>query len=92
VAGGTQLFNDAHAAIRSVIASVNNVDAIVNEIAGASVQQGEGIEQINIAITQLDRATQQNAALVEQAAAASSSLKEQALRMEEVVATFRVAV
>ncbi|GAB2913063.1 methyl-accepting chemotaxis protein [Paraburkholderia jirisanensis] len=91
VAGGTQLFNDAHAAIRSVIESVNNVDAIVNEIAGASVQQGEGIEQINIAIAQLDRATQQNAALVEQAAAASTSLKEQALQMEGVVATFRVA-
>jgi methyl-accepting chemotaxis protein-1 (serine sensor receptor) len=90
VAGGTQLFNDAHAAIRSVIESVNNVDAIVNEIAGASVQQGEGIEQINLAIAQLDRATQQNAALVEQAAAASTSLKEQALQMEGVVATFRV--
>ncbi|WP_459707285.1 methyl-accepting chemotaxis protein [Paraburkholderia sp. 2C] len=92
VEGGTRLFADAQAAIRSVIESVTNVDAIVNEIAGASVQQGEGIEQVNIAITQLDRTTQQNAALVEQAAAASTSLKEQALMMEEVVATFHVDV
>ncbi|MFC0398042.1 methyl-accepting chemotaxis protein [Paraburkholderia rhizosphaerae] len=92
VEGGTRLFHDAQAAIRSVIESVTNVDAIVNEIAGASLQQGEGIEQVNIAITQLDRTTQQNAALVEQAAAASASLKEQALRMEEVVATFHVDV
>ncbi|WP_232243436.1 methyl-accepting chemotaxis protein [Paraburkholderia sp. SOS3] len=90
VAGGTRLFADAHTAIRSVIESVTNVDAIVNEIAGASLQQGEGIEQVNIAITQLDRTTQQNAALVEQAAAASTSLKEQALMMEEVVATFQI--
>ncbi|MDE1181585.1 methyl-accepting chemotaxis protein [Paraburkholderia sp.] len=89
--GGTRLFNDAQNAIQSVIASVASVDAIVNEIAGASTQQGEGIEQINIAITQLDQTTQQNAALVEQAAAASASLREQALRMEEVVATFKVA-
>jgi methyl-accepting chemotaxis protein len=92
VAGGSRLFADAHAAIRSVIESVTNVDAIVNEIAGASLQQGEGIEQVNIAISQLDRTTQQNAALVEQAAAASTSLKEQALMMEEVVATFHVDV
>jgi methyl-accepting chemotaxis protein len=89
--GGTRLFNNARDAIHSVIESVSNVDAIVNEIAGASVQQGQGIEQINIAITHLDQTTQQNAALVEQAAAASASLKEQALRMEEVVATFQVA-
>ena len=92
VEGGTRLFADAHAAICSVIESVTNVDAIVNEIAGASLQQGEGIEQVNIAISQLDRTTQQNAALVEQAAAASASLKEQALTMEKVVATFHVDV
>ncbi|CAB3759559.1 methyl-accepting chemotaxis protein [Paraburkholderia solisilvae] len=92
VEGGTRLFHDAQSAIRSVIDAVTNVDAIVNEIAGASLQQGEGIEQVNIAITQLDRTTQQNAALVEQAAAASASLKEQALKMEEVVATFHVDV
>ena len=48
------------------------------------------IEQVNIAIAQLDRTTQQNAALVEQAAAANTSLKEQALKMEEVVSTFHV--
>ncbi len=88
VAGGTRLFSSAHQAVANVISSINGVDTIVNEIAGASVQQGAGIEQINIAITQLDHATQQNAALVEQSAAASASLKEQALQMEKLVSTF----
>lgn len=91
VRGGTTLFHEADAAIQSVIASISGVDVIINEIAGASAQQGDGIEQINVAIAQLDRVTQQNAALVEEAAAASASLKEQALKMEGVVAAFDVA-
>jgi len=89
VAGGTQLFSAAHEAVASAISSINDVDTIVNEIAGASTQQGAGIEQMNIAITQLDQATQQNAALVEQSAAASASLKEQALKMERLVSDFK---
>jgi len=91
VQGGTALFHEADKAIQSVIASISDVDVIINEIAGASAQQVDGIEQVNVAIAQLDRVTQQNAALVEEAAAASASLKEQALRMEGVVAEFEVA-
>ncbi|WP_254073725.1 methyl-accepting chemotaxis protein [Burkholderia sp. S171] len=91
VQGGTVLFHEADAAIQSVITSISDVDVIINEIAGASAQQVDGIEQVNVAIAQLDRVTQQNAALVEEAAAASASLKEQALRMEGVVAEFEVA-
>lgn len=90
VDNGTKLFREADLAIQGVIASIGRVDGIVNEIAHASAQQGDGIEQVNVAINQLDQMTQQNAALVEQAAAASASLKEQAFRMESVVATFEL--
>ncbi|RKP51792.1 HAMP domain-containing protein [Pararobbsia silviterrae] len=90
VENGTKLFEEADVAIRGVIESIGRVDGIVNEIAHASAQQGDGIEQVNVAINQLDQMTQQNAALVEQAAAASASLKEQAFRMEKVVGTFEV--
>jgi methyl-accepting chemotaxis protein len=91
VKGGTALFYRAEESIQDVIASIASVDAIVNEIASATAQQGEGIEQVNVAIAQIDRMTQQNAALVEQAAAASMSLKEQAAHMEEIVAVFTLA-
>jgi methyl-accepting chemotaxis protein-1 (serine sensor receptor) len=90
VQSGTTLFHEADAAIQSVVASISGVDAIINEIAGASARQRDGIEQINMAIAQLDRLTQQNAALGEEAAA-SASLREQALKMEGVVAAFDVA-
>ncbi|AMM16626.1 MAG: hypothetical protein M3O74_21150 [Pseudomonadota bacterium] len=85
------LFHEADAAIQSDIASIRGMDVIINELAGASAQRRDGIEQINVAIAQLDRVTQQNAALVEEAAAASASLKEQALKMEGVAAAFYVA-
>jgi methyl-accepting chemotaxis protein len=65
------------------------VTDIVAEIAAASQEQSAGIEQVNKAITQMDEVTQQNAALVEEAAAASRSMEEQANRMVEIMRFFR---
>jgi methyl-accepting chemotaxis protein-1 (serine sensor receptor) len=60
------------------------------EIAAASEEQSDGIEQVNKAVSQMDEVTQRNAALVEQAAAAAVSLEEQATRMSEVVGVFQL--
>jgi methyl-accepting chemotaxis protein I, serine sensor receptor len=62
------------------------------EIAAASEEQSDGIEQVNKAVSQMDEVTQRNAALVEQAAAAAVSLEEQATRMSDVVAVFQLPV
>ena len=91
VTGGSALFVQVDEAIRAVIDSIARVDRIVGDIADASVQQSDGIEQVNIAIAQMDDVTQRNAALVEQSAAASASLREQAERMEHMVARFQLA-
>ena len=61
------------------------------EITAASREQSAGIDQVNTAITQMDQMTQQNAALVEEAAAAARALQEQAERMEQAVSVFRLA-
>jgi len=63
---------------------------VMEEVAMASAEQTEGIEQVNRAVAQMDDVTQQNASLVEQAAAAASSLQEQAARMEELAASFKL--
>ncbi len=62
----------------------------VNEVANASEEQRAGIEQVNGAIVEMDRVTQQNAALVEQAAAAAMAMQEQAAELAQVVGTFRL--
>ncbi|MEX3910037.1 methyl-accepting chemotaxis protein, partial [Paraburkholderia sp. BR14319] len=64
---------------------------IVGEIAIASEQQSRGIEQVNQAVLQMDEVTQQNAALVEQSAAAAFSLDEQATRLQDAVSVFKIA-
>jgi methyl-accepting chemotaxis protein len=66
------------------------VTDIMQEIAAASGEQSRGIEQVNQAITQMDEVTQQNAALVEEAAAASQSLEEQGRQLNELIAFFRL--
>ena len=70
--------------------AISRVTDIMGEIAAASSEQSRGIEQVNLAITQMDEVTQQNAALVEQAAAASKSLEEQGNRLAEAVSLFRL--
>ncbi|MOA62547.1 Methyl-accepting chemotaxis protein III [compost metagenome] len=70
---------------------MQRVSAIIGDISAASDEQSNGIEQVNVAVSQMDSMTQQNAALVEQAAAAAASLEDQAQRLTSLVATFRLA-
>jgi transcriptional regulator with PAS, ATPase and Fis domain len=73
-----------------IVSSIRSVTAIMSEISAASVEQTSGIEQVNQAIGQMDDVTQQNAALVEQAAAAAESLEEQAQNLVNTVGSFKV--
>ena len=90
VEGGSRLVADAGATMQEIVASVQRVSHIIGEISGASAQQRDGIGEVGGAVTQLDQMTQQNAALVEQSAAAAESLKEQSQRLAAAVATFRL--
>jgi methyl-accepting chemotaxis protein len=75
--------------MQEVVSSVRRVTDIVAEISAASAEQTSGIEQINLAITQMDQVTQQNAALVEEAAAAAASMQNQAGQLMQMVSVFR---
>ena len=88
---GTRLVKDAGNTMVDIVASVQRVQDIIREITSASTEQSMGIGQINGAVGTLDQMTQQNAALVEESAAAAESLKEQATRLNAVVARFQVA-
>ncbi|UMR30996.1 methyl-accepting chemotaxis protein [Massilia sp. MB5] len=90
VEDGSRLVNQAGETMAELVASVERVTTIIEDIASASSQQIGGIEQINAAITQMDTVTQQNAALVEQAAAAAEALQEQASNQSQVVSVFRL--
>jgi methyl-accepting chemotaxis protein len=87
---GSKLVEEAGATMDEVVASVKRVSDIVGEISEASLEQSTGIEQVNQAITQMDDVTQQNAALVEEAAAASQSLQDQAANLAQVVGVFKL--
>ncbi|AKU23417.1 methyl-accepting chemotaxis protein [Massilia sp. NR 4-1] len=91
VDAGGRLVDDAGATMQQIVNSVQQVADIMNEITMASQEQSQGIEQVNVAITEMDTTTQQNAALVEQAAAAAGSMQEQAVRLSEAVAVFRLS-
>ncbi|MEX3950764.1 methyl-accepting chemotaxis protein [Paraburkholderia sp. EG287B] len=91
VRAGAKLVEEARGTIVEIVQSVQRVTGIMSEIASASQQQRDGIEQVNVAITQMDRVTQQNAALVEQASAAAHSMAEQARALQDEVAVFKVA-
>ncbi|WP_081768725.1 methyl-accepting chemotaxis protein [Herbaspirillum sp. RV1423] len=91
VGNGSRLVEQAGATMSEVVSSVKRVTDVVAEISAASREQSEGIGQINLAITQMDEATQQNAALVEEAAAAAQSLQEQSSRLSETVSVFRLS-
>jgi len=90
VDNGSRLVEQAGHTMNEVVASVKRVTAVVAEISAASGEQSEGIEQINTAIVQMDEVTQQNAALVEQAAAAAQSLQDQAERLGKIVSVFKL--
>ena len=90
VDSGSKLVADAGATMTEIVTSVQRVTEIIGEITASAAEQSDGIGQVNTAVTQLDRMTQQNAALVEQSAAAAASLEDQAGRLAQVMATFKL--
>ena len=90
VDAGAKLVGQAGSTMGEIVASVKRVSDIMGEISAASREQETGIEQINQAITQMDAVTQQNAALVEEAAAAAESMQVQAASLARVVSVFRL--
>ena len=90
VSGGSKLVTQAGLTMEEIVNSIRGVTVMMSEISAASAEQTAGIEQINQAIGQMDDVTQQNAALVEQAAAAAELLEEQAIHLAVTVDGFKV--
>jgi methyl-accepting chemotaxis protein len=91
VNAGTALVDQAGATMQSIVQSVRQVADIMNQISAASSEQSTGIEQVNQAIVSIDDVTQQNAALVEEAAAAAQSMRDQAGLLAQAVSVFKLA-
>jgi methyl-accepting chemotaxis protein-1 (serine sensor receptor) len=89
VTAGASLVQRSGSTMTEIVDAIARVSAIMSEIAEAATEQSTGIDQVNLAVAQMDEVTQQNAALVEEAAAAASSLEEQARRLTQAVAVFR---
>lgn len=89
VEAGSRQVADAGAAMNAIVGEVRRVEDLINEISATTLQQTKGIGMVSSAVVELDQSTQQNAALVEESAAAAESLRLQALRLTEVVRVFR---
>ena len=85
---GSDLVNSSGDKLDEIVVSVKKVAGIVAEISAASAEQSSGIDQINQAVTNMDEATQQNAALAEQTSAAAGSLDEKARELQSIIAFF----
>jgi methyl-accepting chemotaxis protein len=92
VGAGSTLVERAGATMQQIVSSVGRVTDIMEEITAASREQSAGIEEVNRAIAQMDQVTQQNAALVEESAAAAGSMHEQATSLAHAVSAFKVGV
>ncbi|MES2162734.1 MAG: methyl-accepting chemotaxis protein [Pseudomonadota bacterium] len=90
VALGSDLVDKAGQTMSEIVVSISRVTQIMNQISHASEEQSIGIAQVNDAITQMDQVTQQNAALVEEAAAAAESMQEQSAKLADVVSVFKL--
>lgn len=91
VAQGSRLVNETGETIGQIVTSVKRVTDLMGEISAASDEQSQGIEQVNQAVIQMDDVTQQNAALVEEAAAAAESLEEQSEALSDAVSVFKIS-
>ena len=91
VESGSRLVQNAGRTMDEIVGSVKQVSDIIGEITAAALEQAEGIGEVNTAINQLDQMTQQNAALVEESAAAADRLRDQAQRLAEAVAIFKLS-
>jgi len=87
---GTKLVENAGNTMDEVVSSVQRVADIISEISAASTEQTTGIDQVNQAVTSMDETTQQNAALVEEAAAAAESLVDQANQLADAISQFKL--
>ena len=87
---GSKLVADAGATMEDIVNSVHRVSTIITEITTASKEQSAGIDEVYKAIGEMDQVTQQNAALVEQSAAAAESMQQQAVQLAQVVSVFQV--
>lgn len=90
VQDGTTQVEQASTTIQELVVAVQRVNGIINEIATASREQSDGIEQVNQAVNQMDQVTQQNASLVQEASSAAVSLEDQASRLEQAMAFFKI--
>ena len=90
VESGSRLVSDAGTTMNDIVTSVQRVTDIIAEIRAASQEQSDGINQVNAAVGHLDQMTQQNAALVEEAASAAESLKDQSHRLSTAISVFRL--
>ena len=90
VNAGAQVVNDAGAKMEGIVQASQRVNGLLGEIANGTREQSLGIGQIGQAVNELDRMTQQNAALVEQTSAAASAMKEQAMALAQEVDRFRL--
>jgi methyl-accepting chemotaxis protein len=90
VDAGSELVSRAGQTMEEVVAGIRSVTTLMGEIASASTEQNAGIQQVNQAITQMERVTQQNAALVEQASASAQAMREQAGRLVQAVGAFKL--
>lgn len=90
VSAGTQVVHQAGSTIRDIVDNAQKVSSFIGEITSASAEQSQGLAEVNGAVGQLDQMTQQNAALVEESAAAAESLREQAQRLADLVAVFQL--
>ena len=91
VKGGAQRADEAGRIMHEVVDAIRGVSVLMQEIASASVEQSDGITQMNQAITEMDSVVQQNASLVQQAAAAAGSLQDQSARLSDAVAFFKLS-
>jgi methyl-accepting chemotaxis protein len=87
---GTALADQAGETMNEIVQSIQRVTDIVGEITTASIEQSQGVQEVGQAVTQMDQATQHNAALVEESAAASDSLKQQAAQLVQAVSAFKL--
>ena len=91
IAAGVRLVEQAGETMNAIVGSVNQVTSLMDNISYASQEQSKGVEQVGIAVTQMDQVTQQNAALVEEVATTAVGVEEQAALLAQAVATFQLA-
>ena len=88
---GAQLVGEAGQAMNEIVTAIQRVTDMMGDISASTSEQSDGIHQVSLAVSHLDQMTQQNAALVEQSAAASQSMRDQAQRLSGAVNVFRTA-